>query len=515
MNTTSKNRDQHLDAGKIRASIMSKISGDADMLAMGSSIGRVVEMASSEDKGTHELAYYVLSDVGLSQRILRLANTVTYRTASGSTVTTISRAISILGLDRVKTAALAMLLVDALSNSKHAGSVIEEIQIALCASLIGREVTKVGPYGGAEDASLGALFKNLGALLVATHEYDSYVEIQDLIKDGKQSPEQASQSVLGCSFDKLSSSILDEWKIPDTIIRAIAPVPAGAKKVPHSRQEWMRLVASYSLSAAKVMARTGNPNSPEALALKAEFSSSLNLSNVRLVELYDSVQTEMTALLESMNISPIQLDESGSDLDDDTDILLFASMRADEDLDPPVLESGKPVNARDLLLKAVQAVTEERCSPSSTMNGVIQMFLDGLHSSMRFRFTTICLRNEQSGEYKSRISCGTEAKRIQGGFALPIAPSKNIFHLAMQNNADLMIEDSRSEKIEALMPEWHKKLLPETQSFIVLPLVIKGKSIGFVYADRIHRAPEGVPADETSLIKAMKNQLLMSLENAK
>mgnify|MGYP002652690459 CR=1 FL=1 len=40
---------------------------------IGAAIARVVELASSDDQGTHDLAYFVLSDVALTQRILRLS----------------------------------------------------------------------------------------------------------------------------------------------------------------------------------------------------------------------------------------------------------------------------------------------------------------------------------------------------------------------------------------------------------------------------------------------------------
>ena len=127
---------------RVRAALMHKVCGDEEMFALGASIARVVEMASSDDQGTHDLAYYVVSDVALTQRILRLSNTVQYRTASGTAVTTISRAISLLGFDNVKATALAMLLVDALDSGDHAGSVRVELEAALCASLVGREMSR-------------------------------------------------------------------------------------------------------------------------------------------------------------------------------------------------------------------------------------------------------------------------------------------------------------------------------------------------------------------------------------
>ena len=222
MPSASSNSPPGSETRRVRAALMNKVCGDEDMFALGTSVARVVQMASSEDQGTHDLAYYVLSDVALTQRILRLSNTATYRTASGTSVTTISRAISLLGFDNVKTTALAMLLVDALSNSTHAQSVRVELEAALCASLVGREMARHSFYQGAEEASIGALFKNLGPLLVASHEHERYREINGLMQGGKHTIGQASQMILGCSYDALSEAVLAEWKIPDVIVRSLS-----------------------------------------------------------------------------------------------------------------------------------------------------------------------------------------------------------------------------------------------------------------------------------------------------
>src|SRR5476651_1882244 len=91
-----------------RDELLLKISDDANLPALGSSVSRVVQLASSDHEAVRNLAYFVLSDVALTQKILRLSNTVCYRTVSGAPVTTISKAIFLLGFDTIKTAALAM-----------------------------------------------------------------------------------------------------------------------------------------------------------------------------------------------------------------------------------------------------------------------------------------------------------------------------------------------------------------------------------------------------------------------
>jgi HD-like signal output (HDOD) protein len=507
---------QLADTRRVRAALLNKVCGDEDMFALGSSVARVVQMASSDDEGTHALAYYVLSDVALTQRILRLANTVKYRTASGTAVTTISRAISLLGFDNVKTTALAMLLVDALASSDHAWSVRVELEASLCASLVGREMARHSFYQGAEEASIGALFKNLGPLLVASHEHERYREIKALVASGKHKLAQAAQMILGCSYDALSEAVLGEWKIPDVIMRAQRPLPEGTLKVALNRGEWMRQVASFSLDVARLLAKEGDPaGSPEAQALLARYGHALNIDSKQLGELFTAVAQEMTGLLQSMNLEPVPRPQE-SDGDGLPNVLLLATLGAGEE-EQGNYPSGKPRNARELLLAGVQDVTQMRAAGGHKVNDVVLAVLETLYTAMGFRFATVVLKDVRSGQYRARVSFGADKAATQAGFAFSAAAgstpnaSRDLFYLAMANNADLMISDASSPKIRDLLPAWHRQLLPDARSFIVLPLVVGQAQLGLFYADRIQTAPEGVPPDETSLIKALKGQVLAAL----
>jgi HD-like signal output (HDOD) protein len=499
-------------ARPVRAALMQKVCGDEDMFALGSSVARVIQMASSDAHGTHDLAYYVLSDVALTQRILRLANTVQYRVAAGTAVTTVSRAISLLGFDNVKTTALAMLLVDALASSAHATSVRVELEAALCASLVGREMARHSFYQGAEEASIGALFKNLAPLLVASHEHERYREIASLVAAGKHTVGQASQLILGCSYDTLAEAVLGEWKIPDVIVRAQAPLPPGPLKVAANRGEWMRQVASFSLDVARLLGKSHNPaGTPEAKALLARYGSALNIDATQVEELFETVHQGMHALLQSMKMEPVPRSAAEPDGGGLPNVLLLATLDAGEDDDGATHPSGKPKNARELLLAGVQDVTQMRASGQGKVNDVVLAVLETLYRSMGFRFATVCLKDPRAGQYRARVSFGADEARMQAGFAFPVASSRDLFHLAMENDADLMIEDAGSAKIRDLLPAWHRQLLPDARSFIVLPLVVGKVQLGLFYADRIRTAPEGVPPDETSLIKALKGQVLAAL----
>jgi len=493
---------------RVRAALMRRLSGTERMLSLGGSVTQVIGMGYSDDQPTSDLASYVVSDPALTQRILRLSNTVQYRTLSGTPVTTISRAISLLGFDNVRAAALAMLLVDALDVSEHGVRV--ELEAALCASLVGRDMARHSRMPGAEEAAICALFKNLGALLLASHEPERYREIAALVAAGKHTPGHAAQLILGCSLEALSEAVLREWQMPEVIVQAQVALPSGELQTPSERGEWMRQVAAFSRDVARLMGRSHDPaTEPEAGMLLQRYGAALGIDALGLVALFDEVQAAMNGMLQSMNLerAPKLDPRISSSL---PNVLALATLDAGEDDDGAFHPSGKPKNARDLLLAGVQDVTLLAASGAG-VNDVIMAVLETLHGALGFRFATVCLRDRRTGEFRARVSLGEGSAALQDGFTFPGAFARDLFHLALENDADMMIADAFSPKIRDLLPAWYKTLLPDAESFIVLPLVVGKARLGLFYADRTFTAPEGVPPDETALIKALKAQVLAAL----
>ncbi|MTW03581.1 HDOD domain-containing protein [Duganella ginsengisoli] len=493
----------------MRGPLLKKLCGDENVFALGVSVARVVQLIDSDDGGTHDLAYYVLSDAGLTQKVLRLANTPQYRTKAGTPVTTVSRAISLLGFNNVKASALAMMLVDTLINSGQEQSVRTELEAALCASLVGREMSRTGAHQGTEEASIGALFRNIGPLLIAAHQHERYRDIGVLVAAGTHTINQASQSVLGSSYDTLSAAILNEWKIPDPIIRSIAPLPPGVVKAPQSKPEWVRVVVSFSMEVARILARKGGPAQGVLQALLDRYGVALGLDRDQLATLLGNVRSGMNDLLDSMQLRPRdEADAAGANVL--PDVLLMATMESGAVSTPGTHASGKPHNAREQLLAGVQEVAQMRAAGHSRLNELIQAVLETLYRSMGFRFATVCLRDMRAGLYRARIAFGEKHVERMAGFTFALTGT-DLFHLAMQNDADLMIADAATHKVRELLPPWHRTLLPDARSFIVLPLVVQGQQLGLFYADRSVAAPEGVPPDEASLIRALKAQLIVAL----
>jgi hypothetical protein len=277
------------------------------------------------------------------------------------------------------------------------------------------------------------------------------------------------------------------------------------------RAKTARQAASLSLDVALMLERPAGPaRAAQTRALLARFGTALNLDAAKMEDLLGTVQSEMAALLESMNLAPAQRAEAEPD-SGLPNVLLLATMDGGGDQPAGAYPSGKPFNAAEMLLAGVQDVTQMRASGQGKVNDVIQAVLETLYRSMGFRFATVCLRDTRTGQYRARLSFGADDARLQAGFTFPAASTRELFHLAMENDADLMIADATSTKIRDLLPAWHRALLPDAASFIVLPLVVGKVQLGLFYADRKLPAPEGVAPDETALIKALKGQVLVAL----
>jgi HD-like signal output (HDOD) protein len=517
-----------------RDRLFKKIATVRDLPTLGRSVSRVIQLASSDSDAVGNLAYFVLSDVALTQKMLRLANSVNYRMALSAPITTVSKAIFLLGFDTVKTIALAMLLIDQMP-SQHAACLRKELAHALSASVVGRELARRSFFKDAEEAAIAALFKNIGRVLVAAHDHLLYNEIVALTANGTRTQTEASLHVLGCSFEQLADSVLRAWQIPDSIIHALAPLPGGVLRAPKTRHEWLQQVAAFSSATATLIPHMNEPGQDVASrALLARFGAAFNLDAEKLADLLQVVADEAFFLTDNTGltdqehalISESQKADRALEFDvpclDEEDAhqcaaflpsdLLMPTPSPDHLLVTQRHPSGKPLNCRDLLLAGLQDVTNMLSSERCAINELMMLVLETLHRSMGCRFTTICLKDGKTGEFRACMSLGEGSATYQAGFFFSAKSARDLFCLATGNDVDLMIADASNTKIHDLIPAWHAALLPDTHSFILLPLVVNKKPLGLLYADRILPAPEGVPSDEATLIRLLKGQLLTALQ---
>lgn len=520
------------DVGELKAvreRLLARISEDSNVPALGVAVTKVVQLASSDDEAVRNLAHFIMSDVGLAQKILRIANAACFRSSSGNPVTTISKAIFMLGFDTVKTCALGMLLVDKISGNR-ASSVRAELTHALSASIFGRELARRGQFKDAEEAAVAALFRNMGRILVASHDHELYEKINALVREGMPM-HQAVLRLLGCSFEMFAQSVMSQWEIPESIVQAQMPLPAGTLRPARNRQEWVQQVAAFSSDAAEMLSQ-GRSVEEAGAALLARYGKALEVDEASLKKWVETVTEEVDVVAGQAKLfrasaaakteqqagqAAQQSAIAAEDNVDQTGLLTELMLTSEEEKDPTQVgarhPSGKPLNARELLMAGVQDAMEMMASGRCKVNDLLLLALETLYRGMGFRFATVCLRDIKTNQFRARIALGENNAARQAGFVFSADAARDLFHLAMTNDADLLISDATEAKIRDLIPVWHRALLPDARSFIVLPLVVQKRPLGLFYADRSLPAHEGVPSDETAMIKMLKGQVIAAMNS--
>ena len=82
------------------------------MPIFGHTVQRIISVAEDDDASANQLAQVVLQDASMTTRVLKLVNTTYYKTREES-ISTISRAVVLLGFDTVRNMCLSISLVDA------------------------------------------------------------------------------------------------------------------------------------------------------------------------------------------------------------------------------------------------------------------------------------------------------------------------------------------------------------------------------------------------------------------
>jgi eukaryotic-like serine/threonine-protein kinase len=117
----------------------------------------------------------------------------------------------------------------------------------------------------------------------------------------------------------------------------------------------------------------------------------------------------------------------------------------------------------------------------------------------------LCLRDPASGNLLGRVGLGPEAAEMSSLFR--IKPDLNamgdLFAWLTAKGADLLVSDSKT--VIARLPTWYRENI-NAPTFLLLPLMVKGKPIGLIYADK-NKAGEIVLAEgDLALLRALRDQ---------
>ena len=199
--------------------LLDRIRVSGVLPAMPGGAARAARIALMDRESTHALADRVRQDLGLSLALLRSANSPDLQGAlpdGRGAILTLRRAITVVGLDGLHLAAMALRVWPGPLNEHQAGDLAQLIARVQHA---GRAAQSLRPAGyDAELAALLAMLQNLGRLALRYHFPEEAAQIRRLMQPAPplvadqpeqtgMSEESACQAVLGVDVDALGMAV--------------------------------------------------------------------------------------------------------------------------------------------------------------------------------------------------------------------------------------------------------------------------------------------------------------------
>ena len=166
-------------------------------------------------------------------------------------------------------------------------------------------------------------------------------------------------------------------------------------------------------------------------------------------------------------------------------------------------------SSQRLLSAGMQEITHALLAPFN-LNELLQTVLETLFRATPFDHVLLCTRDPRLGQMVARFGFGERIGEMIPCFRFSLKEQANVFRVALEHNADILIEDVNASTIASRIPEWLRRTTP-AETFLILPLVLENKPIGCFYGER-RRAHSLKPDAETlNLIKALRNQALLAI----
>ncbi len=145
------------------------------------------------------------------------------------------------------------------------------------------------------------------------------------------------------------------------------------------------------------------------------------------------------------------------------------------------------------------------------LNDVLLMVLETIYRGLGFKRAIICIRDNKLNLMVARIGLGEGIEEVIPRFRFNLAFEADVFHLAIEKGADIVIEDLRADSIATKIPAWYRELV-DAQSFILLPVVINKKTIGLFYADMQQANSLKLSERQLSLLRTLRNQAVLAIK---
>ncbi len=474
--------------------LISRINKSPDFPAFAGNVQHINALCTSPDATGTQVSDGVLKDFGLTEKLLRLANSPFYRRHNEPTVR-VSRAVMLLGFEQVRRISTSLLFWQHLhQGGKGHGPLLNSAMRSLSSALFARGLAEGIEGVDPEEAFVCSMFRNFGRQLVGLHLPEQAAQIQQLAASGRMTEAEASQSVLGASFEDIGAILADQLSFPDVVVDSMKPVEPGA--APNDDEDRLHALAALTNAVSDALESPAELREGRLQEAMRDFGAPMGVGEQQL----DAVLVAAAQQFEEYTAT-IDLDVSKTRLQ--RALVERVNRGSEEASDDP-----------DALLASYTERVRRAAEGGAALNTLVGLVVEAMHRGAGFERVVFALRNFKTGQMTARLGLGCEPDFVKA-FSFAPEGDGDLFQMALGHGSDLVIEDARLPSIRSRLPHWLLQLTG-ARAMGFYPVMVRGTAVGVLYGDSRERArPEWLRPTRQRMIRDMRIHLVTALRQVR
>lgn len=494
--------------------LLRRMHQNEDFPAMSHAVSRIQAMAASDNESVGAIADEILKDVALSNKLLRVVNSAYY--ARGGGISTISRAVTLIGFNGLRNMAMGLVLLEGMQDKAHADVLTGEFLRALMAASIARELT--GSNRDGEETFIGAMFQDLGRLLAMYYFPKEATQVQTLqhASAGKLSEDSASTRVLGLSYAGLGMGVAKLWDLPADIRRYMhKPVGEPPTRPPADVQDQLRWTALAANRLADTLLQEDQKRRAEQLdGVRKLFAQALSTTPPEMQMAMEAARSKVVDLAAAMELQTIpgsiaaRLLQAQGAGESDTNTPAPVAM--------PTLDDacGRNLSLDDRLAAALSDI-DTALAQGQALKDVLLMVLVTLQKAVGLSHAVFCMRDPKTDTLTGRFGVGAGVEAIVQAFRVPLgAGASDLLQAVCARGADTWIANAATSHLTERLPAWYRQQVRAT-ALLLLPMRLNDKPFALIYAGMVDAAAPPLTERQLARLRLLRDRAQQALRQAR
>jgi HD-like signal output (HDOD) protein len=495
--------------------LLAAIHKGGEFPAMAQTVDVINSMTSSESTSSEALSEIILQDFGLTQKLLRLVNTLAY--SQYGEVTTITRAVLLMGFDRVRSMATSLILFEHFRKQARSTHLVDVLNKAFYSAVIGRTIAHDTGFADGEEAFISTLYHRLGRILVAFYMPDEYGAIE-AAPDGER--ERTTIHVLGLSFEGMGLAIADALHMPERLRESMTSVASSDINRIMNPSERLSCLATLSNAMVDVLTTAGDADT------RRDAVERLVTSYAKQIKIADKVDTLIARTVAEVkgSASAFKLKLAGTPLAAslaqwglsekgvgrgalESESGALVGGRARQDAAP---QSDSP---ETVLTKGVHEVTALLISDNS-LDDILRVVLETIYRALGVGRTKVLFLLKDPGApiARLRFGFGQAADETALWSEVKIAGNEDVISQCINRGRDLVIRSARGPGIAQAIPPWLVRLGVLDRFVVLLPLMVGNRPVGMFYIDGDKQHASILTPAFVNQLKVLRDHIVLAIQ---